>query len=229
MTSQEQYHILQTQLNERQWRLFLATEAEKIGYGGISRVGKISGSDWKTIKRGKDELGKGLQLSDGRIRTSGGGRKKIVDKDKTLLDDLDTILVDDNSTKGNPMTFVKWTSKSVAHLVNALGTKGHKIKDTALFNLLHRLNYSLRTNKKDDEGESPQDRDYQFRHINKKCEEFEAQNNPILSIDCKKKEKLGNFKNNGREWKKKGKEYDTKVNTYDFWSMVKGVVSPYGG
>lgn len=225
MTVKEQYKVMKEALNERQWRLYLATEAAKIGYGGISYVSDISGSSWKTIKRGVSELKSKDKLPEGRVRKSGGGRKKLEETDKTLLSDLDN-LIDD--TKGNPMTFVKWTTKSVNKLVSNLQNLGHKIKGSKLLYLLHSLHYSLRSNKKDDEGKSPEDRNRQFVHINRTCEEFEKQNNPILSIDCKKKEKLGNFKNNGREWKKRGKAYDRKVNTYDFWSMVKGVVSPYG-
>lgn len=225
MTIQEQYQLLKGALNERQWRLYLATEAEKIGYGGISKVSDVSGSSWKTIKRGVIEVRSKEHLVKGRVRKSGGGRKKLEERDRTLLSDLDS-LIDD--TKGDPMTFVKWTTKSVDNLVSHLQKLGHSIKSSKLLYLLHDLHYSLRANKKDDEGKSPEDRNQQFVHINRTCETFERQNNPILSIDCKKKEKLGNFKNNGHEWKKKGKEYDTKVNTYDFWSMVKGVVSPYG-
>jgi hypothetical protein len=228
MTTQEQYSILHQQLNERQWRLYLATEAEKIGYGGISQVARLSGSDWKTIQRGEDDLMGDMPLPEGRVRKIGGGRKKIIDTDQKLLDDIDILLVDERQTKGNPMNFVKWTNKAVAQLVEGLHKLGHTIKNTALYNILKKEHYSMRGNKKDDEGASPVDRDYQFRKINQKCEEFAAANNPILSIDCKKKEKLGNFKNNGVEWKKKGKQHDTRVNTYDFWSLAKGVVNPYG-
>lgn len=232
MTIQGQYYLLHKELNERHWRLFLATEASKIGYGGISRVASVSGSDWKTIKRGIDELGSEEKLPDDRIRKFGGGRKKIVDQDTALLSDLDRLIVkkdkNGNPPRGNPMRFLQWTDKSVAHLAKGLQKMGHHIHDTALFNLMHRLHYSLRSNKKDDEGESSEDRNQQFTHINQECETFEKVGNPIISVDCKKKEKLGNFRNNGREWQKKGKEHDTKVNTYDFWSLVRGVVNPYG-
>lgn len=228
MTTQEQYQVLHEQLNERQWRLYLATEAKKIGYGGISHVAQVSGSDWKTIKRGTEELQEKVSIPEDRVRKSGGGRKKIRDTDQRLLTDLDILLVEEKQTKGNPMNFVKWTNKAVAKLAKGLQGLGHTIKTTALYNLMKQEHYSMRGNRKDDEGTSTSDRDWQFRHINRKCEAFAQANNPIISIDCKKKEKLGNFKNNGKEWKKKGKASDTRVNTYDFWSLAKGVVNPYG-
>ena len=219
-----QYQYMRRSQNEKQWRQYLALEAKR--KGNIAKVAKDAGVSKNTIKKGIQEIERGEAYQSGeRIRRSGGGRKKLVQMDETLVNDLDS-LIDD--TKGNPMNYVKWTTKSVAHLVEGLATMGHHIRYSSVFRILHEQHYSLRANKKDDEGISPQDRDYQFRYINRKCQEFEAQNNPIISIDCKKKEKLGNFKNNGKEWKKRGKQHDTKVNTYDFWSMVKGVVSPYG-
>lgn len=210
--------------NEKQWRQYLALEAKR--KGNIAKVAKDAGVSKNTIKKGIREIEQGEAYHVGeRIRRSGAGRKKLTQIDESLVNDLDS-LIDD--TKGNPMNFVKWTTKSVAHLVEGLENMGHHSRYSTVFRILHEHHYSLRANKKDDEGTAPEDRDYQFRYINRKCQEFEAQNNPILSIDCKKKEKLGNFKNNGREWQKQGKQYDTRVNTYDFWSMVKGVVSPYG-
>jgi transposase len=223
-TSKQTYEVLIPQLNEKQRRLYGATEALRLGYGGISKVKKETGISRVTITRGIEELERGI-IPTSRIRKVGGGRKKITDSDATLLVDLEKLITD---TRGNPMNFVKWTTKSIVHVREGLEKMGHRIKDTAVFKLLKEQHYSLRGNKKDDEGKSHEDRDAQFQHINTQCEEFETAGNPILSIDCKKKEKLGNFKNNGREWKKEGREHDTKVNTYDFWSMVEGVVAPYG-
>ncbi len=218
-----QYQSMKKSQNEKQWRQYLAFEAKR--KGNIANVAKAAGVSKNTIKRGIWEVENGDIYEPGkRIRNTGGGRKKIVDTDTSLLTDLD-ILID---TKGNPMNFVKWTTKSVAHLVKGLENLGHVIKDTALHRILCNLHYSMRGNRKDDEGISHPDRNLQFEHINTQCGIFEKNQSPIISIDCKKKEKLGNFKNNGREWKKKGKEHDTKVNTYDFWSLVKGVVAPYG-
>jgi hypothetical protein len=214
-------------LNEKQRRYYLAYEAKTLGAGNITRISKATGISRETIHVGIREIENNTMLMGTRMRKTGGGRKRILTKDTTLLEDLD-ILLDPKDVKGDPMTHIKWTSKSIAHLTKGLQKLGHTVKETTLYMIMRSKHYSMRGNRKDDEGKSSEDRDYQFRQINKKCEEFKQANNPILSIDCKKKEKLGNFKNNGREWKKQGKQYDKKVNTYDFWNMVKGVVSPYG-
>lgn len=228
ITLEEKWNKTLVDLNECQKRRYLAQEAKTLGRGGVSRISRATGISRETIHVGIREVEANISMPKGRARRKGGGRKKIIDTDQDLLTDLDKLLIEEKQTKGNPMNFVKWTNKAVDKLVTGLQQLGHKIKNTALYNLMKKDHYSMRGNRKDLEGVSPPDRDYQFRHINKKCEEFEAANNPIISIDCKKKEKLGNFKNNGREWKKQGKSYDTRVNTYDFWSLAKGVINPYG-
>ena len=220
----QQYQVMKKELNERQWRLFLATEAKQISYGGISKVVTISGASWKTVKRGVRELSNPTKLPKGKIRIAGGGRKKITDKDTSIIHDLEELI----DTKGDPMSFIKYTTKSAAHLVEQLQVTGHKVKQTALYDILHSLCYSLKPNKKNIEGVSHPDREQQFQHIEKQCQLFEEENNPIISIDCKKKEKLGNFRNNGNEWTKKGKEHEIQVNAYDFTSLAKGNVAPYG-
>ena len=224
MTKLQQYEVMKRELNERQWRLFLATEATQISYGGISHVVATTGASWKTIKRGIIELESPQKLQQGKVRMSGGGRKKIVEKDTSIVHDLEEII----DTKGDPMSFVKYTTKSASHLVQELQRTGHTVKQTALYSILHSLCYSLKPNKKNIEGISHPDRDQQFQHINATCKLFEENRNPIISIDCKKKEKLGNFKNNGSEWTKKGKEHDLRVNAYDFTSLADGNVAPYG-
>jgi hypothetical protein len=128
--------------------------------------------------------------------------------------------------KGDPMSLVRWTSKSLAHLVQALAAKGHQIKKSALAEVLHTLGFSLQVNKKNIEGTSHPDRDAQFHHINTTGKTFEHNGNPIISVDCKKKELIGNFKNNGREWQGKGAQ--TSVNVYDFLSLASGKAVPYG-
>lgn len=176
------------------------------------------------------EIINGVEYKDGdRIRKQGGGRKKISETDETLVSDLEQA----TSPKGDPMTHLLYTNKSVANIKKDLLNKGHKIADTAIRNILLSQCYSLKPNKKNIEGKSHIDRDAQFQHINSKCAFFEANNNPILSIDCKKKEPIGNFKNNGKEWVKKcpkGKETknETQVNAYDFRSLAEGVAAPYG-
>ena len=124
------------------------------------------------------------------------------------------------------MSWVRWTSKSLAHLVEALTAKGHAIRKSALADILHDLGFSLHVNKKSIEGTSHPDRDAQFQYINSTCKVFEQKGNPIISVDCKKKELLGNFKNNGREWQAKGEQ--TSVNVYDFLSLADGKAVPYG-
>jgi hypothetical protein len=124
------------------------------------------------------------------------------------------------------MSFVQWTSKSLAHLGEALQAKGHRIKKSALAEVLHAQGFSLHANKKTIEGKSHVDRDGQFAHINGTCKQFEQKGAPIISVDCKKKELLGNFKNNGREWQAKGEQ--TEVNVYDFLSLADGKAIPYG-
>lgn len=224
MTAGEQYAILRPTLNELQWRIYLGTEAEKIGRGGISIVARESGSDRKTIRKGILELRQPFlsPLQGRRIRKAGGGRKKLVEKDTTLVADLEGIV----EPKGDPMTLVQWTTKSLSHLVTALEQQNHSIKKSALAEVLSSLGFSLKANKKNIEGVSHPDRDAQFLHIKNTCEVFEKKGNPIISVDCKKKELIGNFKNNGREWQPKGK--NTIVNVYDFKNLSDGKAAPYG-
>jgi hypothetical protein len=219
MTTKEQYAILRPTLNELQWRIYLGTESEKIGFGGISIVARDSGSDRKTIRKGVVES---KQPFPKRVRKIGGGRKGLKETDVTLVKDLEEIL----EPKGDPMTFVKWTTKSLAHLVASLEDKQHTIKKSALADLLATLGFSLKANKKNIEGVSHPDRDLQFKHIKNTCATFENKGSPIISVDCKKKELIGNFKNNGKEWQPKGK--NTIVNVYDFMSLSDGKACPYG-
>src|SRR5258706_1004309 len=222
MTTQQQYEILRNELNEQQWRLYLGTEALKIGDGGISQVAKESGADWKTVQRGVKELTGERARVQGRIRQAGGGRKKARETDPTLQADLEEVL----SAKGDPMSLIKWTTHSLTHLVKALAAQGHRIKRTALADVLHEQGYSLKVNKKTMEGTSHADRDEKFGHITALCQQFEQKQAPAISVDCKKKELLGTFKNQGREWQPKGQE--TRVNVYDYRSLANGKAIPYG-
>jgi len=222
MSVQQQYAVMKSELNERQWRLFLGTQAKQRGYGGISQIVTLSGASWKTVKRGMVELESKERPPKGQARKMGGGRKKLEEKDSLLIADLEKLMV----TKGDPMTFLKYTTQSLAHLTDSLQEYNHKIKKSALALLLHKLEYSLKPNKKNIEGKSHEDRDMQFQHITKQCNRFEQMGNPIISVDCKKKEQIGNFKNNGKEWTKKGNE--KQVNAYDFRSLAEGLAIPYG-
>jgi transposase len=220
--SQEQaYQQMRTMLNEKQWRQYLAVEAKQ--RGSTSLVAREASVSVNTVKRGLAELEEGESYQPGeRVRKKGGGKKKLVETDATRLSDLEQEL----EPKGDPMSFVQWTSKSLAHLVEALRAKGHRIKKSALAEILHELGFSLHVNKKSIEGTSHPDRDAQFHHINSTCKAFEQNGYPIISVDCKKKELLGNFKNGGREWQAKGEQ--TTVKVYDFLSLADGKAIPYG-
>ncbi len=174
------------------------------------------------MQRGVKELTGERARAEGRIRKAGGGRKKAAVTDASLQGDLEALL----EPKGDPMSLIKWTSHSLTHLVKALSQQGHRIKRTALANLLHEQGYSLKVNKKTMEGTSHADRDEQFGHINALCQQFEQKQAPAISVDCKKKELLGTFKNQGREWQPKG--HETQVNVYDYRSLANGKAIPYG-
>jgi Rhodopirellula transposase DDE domain len=217
----DKYQQMHTLLNEKQWRQYLALEAKE--RGSVAQVAQEAQESQNTIRRGIREVEGGESYTPGqRQRTKGGGRKKESEKDPTLLSDLEGLL----EPKGDPMSLLKWTCKSVAHLKGALQAMGHTIADTALRDVLLSLGYRLAANKKNIEGNSHEDRDAQFAQIKERCEQFEQQGNPIISVDCKKKELLGNFKNNGAEWQAKGEE--TGVNVYDFLSLADGKAIPYG-
>lgn len=218
---QQVYQQMKSMLNEKQWRHYLALEAQQ--RGSVAEVAKDAGASLNTVKRGLRELEAGDTYEPGeRLRRVGGGRKKAVEKDASLLADLESLL----SPKGDPMSLLRWTTKSLSHLVEALEALGHQIKKSALAELLHDLGFSLRANKKKIEGTSHPDRDAQFEHIKEQCQGFEQQGNPIISVDCKKKELIGQFKNNGQEWQAKGQA--TEVNVYDFLSLADGKAIPYG-
>jgi transposase len=223
LSQEAQYKLMKGWLNERQWRLYVATEARRIGPGGISQVAREAGVTRKTIRKGLGELEAGALYQPGeRIRQQGGGRKKNAIKDATLRADLEGML----DPKGDPESLLRWTSKSVSKLRKALTRQGHMIGETAIRGMLHEMGFSLKATKKSIEGGSHADRDAQFQHINRTGKAFEAKGQPVISVDCKKKELIGNFKNGGREWQAKGQE--TTVNVYDYLSIADGKAIPYG-
>jgi len=221
LSREQKYKQMRESLNEKQWRQYLALEVKERGnLAEVAREAKVSEN---TIRRGMRELAEGDVYKEGeRIRKEGGGRKSLVEQDSTLLADLEGLL----QPKGDPMSLVQWTNKSLSHLVKALQAKGHSIKKSALAELLHKQHFSLKANKRTIEGKQHPDRNDQFEHINEISKEFENKGNPAISVDCKKRELLGNFKNNGREWQAKGE--DTCVNVYDFASEASGKAIPYG-
>ena len=223
LSPEAQYKLMKGWLNERQWRLYVATEARRIGPGGVSQVAREAGVTRKTIRKGLGELEAGALYQPGeRIRQPGGGRKKNTVKDATLRADLEGML----DPKGDPESLLRWTSKSVSKLRKALTRQGHTIGETAIRGMLHEMGFSLKATKKSIEGASSADRDAQFQYINRTGKAFEAKGQPVISVDCKKKELMGNFKNGGREWQAKGQ--DTSVNVYDYLSIADGKAIPYG-
>lgn len=221
LSAQDKYLRMDKILNEKQWRQYLAIEAQE--KENVALVARRAGVSVNTIKRGLEEISAGDTYTPGsRIRTQGAGPKRIIDTDKTLKDDLELLL----KPKGDPMSPIRWTNKSLANLVEAITKQGHAMKKSALYNYLRSEGFSLKANKKNIEGVSHPDRDGQFEHINQTCKAFEEKGNPVISVDCKKKELIGNFKNNGREWQPKGQ--NSVVNVYDFKNLSDGKAVPYG-
>ncbi len=221
LSSAQKYEHMRHVLNEKQWRQYLALEAKQ--QGNILQIAITAGVSRNTVKQGITEIESGDLYTPGeRVRRKGAGGKYRKDTDRTLVSDLEALV----EPKGDPMSLTRWTTKSLSKLVLALAQNGHTIKKSALATLLSSLGFSLKANKKNIEGVSHIDRDAQFQHINKTCKLFEQQGNPIISVDCKKKELIGNFKNNGCEWQPKGE--NTVVNVYDFKSLSDGKAVPYG-
>lgn len=220
ITQENQYELLRPVLNERQWRIYLGTEARKLGLGGISQVARVASVDRETVSRGIADS-KAPPLLD-RIRLPGGGRKTLTDTDPTLETDLEALL----DPKGDPMSPIQWTTKSLSRLESTLNKAGHAVSYRTIGRILKAKGFSLQANKKNIEGVSHPDRDGQFQLINTTIKDFLATGDPVISVDCKKKELLGNFKNNGREWQPKGSA--EVVNVYDFPSLADGKAVPYG-
>ena len=212
-------------LDERQKRIFLALEANALGRGGVKLIHKISGISQTTIIRGKKELEETEIAVNNRIRKPGGGRKKLTEKYGTLKDEIEKIVAD--KTYGNPENPLTWTTKSLRNLKEQLIAKGYEVNHDTVGKILKELGYSLQQNQKMLQlGESHPERDEQFKFINQKSNEFIQQNQPVISVDTKKKELVGNFINVGVEYNKK--KNPTKVLDHDFPIKELGKVAPYG-
>jgi hypothetical protein len=220
----QRYLSLSVHLDERARRIFAATEARTAGYGGIAAVSRATGIAASTIGRGLAELSTTDQLAPDRVRRPGGGGKKLVEKDPTLLADLMAMVEPD--ARGDPMSPLRWTCKSLSQLAGALVAKGHKIGRSAVGDLLHQQKFSLQANRKTREGESHPDRDAQFAHLNASVQDALADGEPVISVDTKKKELVGNFKNAGRTWRPKGEPEEVRV--HDFLIEELGRAAPYG-
>jgi transposase len=219
----ERYRLLGPQLNERQRRAFAASEARTYGYGGIAAAARACGLAENTVRKGLRELGE-QPLEPGRVRKPGAGRPAAEDSDPKLLEVLRKLVQDD--TRGDPERVLLWTAKSARRLADELAERGHPVGFRTVPRLLRKLGYSLQSARKTLEGKQHPDRDAQFAHINKKVGDAIAAGQPAISIDTKKKELVGEFKNAGAEWHPAGRP--PKANTYDFPSMADGKAIPYG-
>jgi len=223
-TLHTKFAALAPALTERSRRLWAATEALAVGHGGIALVERATGISRSTVTRGIQELKSGDAVSPGRIRQPGGGRKRKTELDPTLAADLDALV--EPTTAGDPNSPLRWTSKSVRTLAAELQTMGHAISHQLAAELLQANGYTLQANRKTREGSSHPDRDAQFRYLNDQVCQCQKDGQPVISVDTKKKELVGNFKNGGREWRPKGNPEPVRV--HDFVIPEQGKAIPYG-
>ena len=226
----ERYERLQPHLGERGTRLWAANEALSFGPGGVRAVAEALAISAKTIVQGQRELQAppshpSGDVVGGRQRRPGGGRKSILEKHPELLAVIEQIV--DPAAPGDPMKPLRWVSKSLPHVVSELGRQGYPISIPTVSKILQEeLDYSLQALQKTREGISHPDRDAQFLYINRRCQEFQLRGQPVISVDSKKKERVGDFKNGGREWHSKGQPEAVRV--HDFPDKPKGKVTPHG-
>jgi len=215
---------LAPELSERGRRMWAATEALAIGHGGISLVVRATGISESTVLRGIREIKSGEEVEPGRVRRSGGGRKSLVSTDPTLAGDLESLV--EPTASGDPQSRLRWTSKSLRKLTAELQAMGHEISYRTVGTLLEATGYTLQSNRKAQERRSHPDRDDQFRFINREVARMQRDGQPVISVDTKKKELVGNIKNGGREWRPKGEPEIVRV--HDFMVPENGKAIPYG-
>jgi hypothetical protein len=207
------FETLARVLDERTRRLVVAAEAEAMGFGGVTAVAHASGLARGTVIRGMALRTAPKAVRGQRIRRKGAGRKRVVEQDTTLKRDLEALV--EPVTRGDPQSPpLRWTCKSVRQLATELKRTGHQTSHRMVAELLHQMDYSLQGNRKTLEGSSHPDRDAQFHHISDKTREFQAKGQPVISVDTKKKELVGNFKNNGRELRPKGAPEEVRVHDF---------------
>jgi len=224
------FNALRGDMDERLQRLWVAVEAEAHGWGGVSLVAKATGMSRTTITAGLREISERRnsipvpEPGGRRIRRAGAGRKPLTTTDPEVKKALDALV--EPTTRGDPMSPLRWTCLSVRKLAQELGNQGHKVSPQKVADLLHELGYSLQANRKVIEGASHPDRNAQFHYINRTVKEFLQRGQPVISVDTKKKENLGDSKNAGQEWCPKGKP--TEVEDHDFPKEELGKAIPYG-
>jgi transposase len=223
---QRRFFLLEKHVDEKTRRLAAAAEAEAIGPKGVSIVARATGVSRRAIRRGLGELRQPAELPSGgrRIRRPGGGRKKTVDQDPTLKTDLEKLVAP--TERGDPESPLRWTVKSLRRLAEELKKMGHRTSHRMVAEILHELGYSLQANSKTLEGANHPDRNAQFEHISRQAQDYLATADPVISVDAKKKELVGDFKNGGRELRPKG--MPEKVRVHDFLLPELGRATPYG-
>jgi transposase len=221
---EERFKRLRGVLDERSRRLLVAAESEAMGPRGISTVSKATGVSRQVIRQGIAELKESAVLPERRIRRSGGGRKSAVKLDPSLKSDLEELL--ESTTRGDPESPLRWTCRSVRNLEAELNNRGHAVSHQVVADLLHELEYSLQANRKTNEGASHPDRNAQFEYVNNKVKQYLGSKEPVISVDTKKKELIGDFKNAGKELRPKGDP--EKVRVHDFLIPELGRPNPYG-
>jgi len=217
------FALLDPFLTEQTRRIWAAAEASALGLKGTTLVAEASGLSRTTIIKALHEIDEGSLLAD-RQRQRGGGRKPLSEVDPTLLEDLDRLI--DPCTRGDPESPLRWTCKSTYRLAAALQQQGHVISQRTVYRLLNLLGYSLQSNRKAEEGTDHPDRDAQFQFINGQVQRFHRQGQPVISVDTKKKENVGNFSQKGQEWEQQGQPRRTR--THDFRAAGEAKVNPYG-
>ncbi len=221
---QQKFSTLWPLLDERARRLVAANEAASIGFGGVSAVHQACGLSRKAIALGVREIQDGVPLAKGRIRRPGAGRKAIVDSDPRILEVLEQLI--DAQTRGDPQSPLRWICKSTRVIAKELSKKKHPVSHVKVAQLLHDLNFSLQSNRKTEEGADHPDRDAQFRYINTTVKKLLKQKQPVISVDTKKKELIGNYDNAGRQWL--AAKQPIKVQGHDFPKPEVRRAYPYG-
>lgn len=225
----DKFQRLSSMMNEKLKRHWAACEALAMGRGGIAMVAQATGMSRTTIRKGIQEVQQLYpaltdQVAPERVRRPGGGRPPVTEHDQTLISDLQHLV--DPVTRGEPTSALLWTSKSTRTLAQELGRLGHDVSYRTVARLLLDQGFSLQANRKTREGRQHPDRDAQFQYINRQVRRFQRNGQPVISVDAKKRELVGDFKNSGREWQPKGQP--ERVRTHDFRDKTLGVAIPYG-